>query len=363
MTDLLGSGLKQRFLVDLTPLSERLLSKITTTIYNTPPTASTAALLVESGLPRSPMDGRGLCYMICIAWSVMPGRVHAGESDIFCGHCFATWSNYMFATALGIISAAAIVLLIQNRRWRNIVIAARQRQATTAHAARLALAGELTASIAHQLSQPLAAILSNVEAAELLIQKQPPGLGEISQILADVRRDDVRAAKIVRNLRSFLRKRELQLEDVDVNAIVSTVLQLVQHEATRQHIVVRTLFDLSLPRVRADPAHLQQVLLNLILNAIEAMTPIRTNTRLLELRTAMFDAKSVLVAVADTGSGLAEEQLPTLFNSFVTTKPEGMGLGLSIARAIVQAHRGEIWAEAAASGGAVFKFTLPIKLQ
>jgi C4-dicarboxylate-specific signal transduction histidine kinase len=287
--------------------------------------------------------------------------VNAGESEASCIHFLVTWPNYWLATALGIASSATILLLIQNRRWRQTVIAARQQQATTAHAARLALAGEITASIVHELSQPLAAILSNVEAAELLIQKQPPRLDEIRQILADVHLDDLRAGKIVRHLRSFLSKRELQLEDADVNAIAATVLQLIQREAARRHIVVRTVLHPSLPTVRADPAHLQQVLLNLFLNAMDAMAPVPTNTRLLELRTSMLDAKSILVAVTDTGCGLAEEQLPTLFNSFVTAKPEGMGLGLSIARAIIQAHHGAIWAEAAASGGAVFKFTLPIK--
>ena len=307
------------------------------------------------------MYSRSLYYMICTAWSVIPGRVNAVENEISCGYPHVTWSNYMFVAALGVTTITTIGLLIRNRRWRHAVIAARQQQATTAHAARLALAGELTASITHELSQPLAAILMNVEAAETLIRKHPPAVAQICEILADVRQDNLRAGKIVRHLRSFLSKRELKLEEADLNAIASAALQLIQREAARRHIVVRTSLQPSLPAVRADSAHLQQVLLNLLLNAMDAMTAVPAHTRLLELRTTMLDAKSILVAVTDTGCGFAEEQLPTLFSSFVTTKPGGMGLGLSIARAIIQAHHGAIWAESAVTGGAVFKFTLPIK--
>jgi signal transduction histidine kinase len=193
----------------------------------------------------------------------------------------------------------------------------------------------------------------------MLLRETPARLDEVRQILIDIRRDDLRAHETVRQLRSLLKKRELRLERMDINVLAADVLQLVRHDAQRRGISLRTTLDSTLPSVCADPVHLQQVLLNLIVNAMDSLSGAPADARLLELQTSRHDAASVVVAVLDTGGGLDPKLITRLFDSFVTTKPEGMGLGLSIARGIVQAHGGALWAHNGVQGGAVFKFTVP----
>ncbi|HKE92965.1 MAG TPA: ATP-binding protein [Povalibacter sp.] len=253
-----------------------------------------------------------------------------------------------------------VVLMVQNHRQRRAQDEARRQQSEVTHAARLVLVGEMTASIAHEVSQPLSAILSNADAAEMLLCAETPPLGEIRQILEDIRRDDLRANEIVRNLRRLLSKRELRLESIDLNEIVRTSLTLAGTDATRRGIVLRTSLDSSLPRACGDPVHLQQVMLNLIINAMDAMMDVPVDERELEIATRLHDGKSVEVAVIDTGGGVSTDMVPKLFDSFYSTKRDGMGLGLSIARAIVQTHGGTIWVENRSHRGAVFKFTVPV---
>jgi signal transduction histidine kinase len=184
---------------------------------------------------------------------------------------------------------------------------------------------------------------------------------EVREILADIKRDDLRAHAIVRNLRSLLCKRNVQIEAVDINQLTRNALGMVQADASRRNVVIRTVFDNHLPSVAGDPVHLQQVLLNLIVNAMDAMADNPSHTRQLDVRTQRHDARTAEVAVIDTGHGIEPERLPQLFESFFTTKPEGMGLGLSIARLIVQAHGGRIWADNTLAGGAAFRFTVPLQ--
>jgi C4-dicarboxylate-specific signal transduction histidine kinase len=232
-------------------------------------------------------------------------------------------------------------------------------QAEAAHASRLALVGELTASIAHELNQPLGAILSNSDAAELLLESAGPQLDDIRQILADIRRDDLRASEVIKHLRALLRKREVELLPLDLNEVVADALRLVDGESRRRGIEVETELSAVLPAVRGDKTQLQQVLLNLVLNGMEAMAESSAAKRRLTVQTAGDPNEEAEVAVTDTGPGISPDRLPRLFDAFFTTKEYGMGLGLSIARSIIESHGGRIWAEKNTDGGAAFRFTLP----
>lgn len=254
-----------------------------------------------------------------------------------------------------------IALLVQNRRHLRARADVERQYAEITHAARLALIGEITASVAHEVTQPLSAILSNVETAELLLSQPQPNVTMVREILKDVRQDDLRADNIVRRLRTLLRKRELQLEDVDVNALASSVLSLILPDAVRRNILIRTALDPALPRASADPVHLQQVLLNLVINAMDSMKSTPLENRVLEVRTERSPGAHLTVTVLDKGEGFEPGRRDKLFDSFYTTKDEGLGLGLSIARSIVRLHGGAIWAENRHGGGAAFAFTLPFK--
>jgi signal transduction histidine kinase len=267
---------------------------------------------------------------------------------------------FLLAVALPFMFLAVVVQ--DSRRAFEQELAERKRteeaRQELAHASRLALVGELTASIAHEINQPLGAILSNADAAELLLETSPGVPGEVRQILADIRRDDLRASEVIRRLRALLRKREIEFQPVNLNEVIAEVLGLVQAEARRRDLALATDLATDLPPVRGDRIHLQQVFLNLLFNGMEAMaeTP---GDRKLTVRTARKEHGWVESAVTDTGPGVPRERLAHLFNPFFSTKKEGMGLGLSIARSLVEAHGGRIWAENNVGGGATFRFTLP----
>jgi signal transduction histidine kinase len=217
--------------------------------------------------------------------------------------------------------------------------------------------GELTASIAHEINQPLGAILFNADAAELLLRADPGRVDEVRKILADIRKDDLRASEVVRRIRELLRTRALEREPLDLNEVASGVLDLLRADAARRGVALEVDLAPGLPAVPGDRVYLQQVLLNLFLNAMEAMAETPAPHRRLSVRTAR-NASGVEVSVTDAGPGVPPERLPRLFESFFTTKKDGMGLGLSIARSIVEAHGGRIWAETRAEG-ATFRFTVP----
>ena len=227
-----------------------------------------------------------------------------------------------------------------------------------AHVQRLAVMGELTAMIAHEVNQPLGAILSNADAAELLLESSKPPLDEIRKILADIRKNDLRADESIRRIRALLRKREMQMEPLDLNETVSDALRLMAGDALRRRVQIGREFAPGLPLVFGDRACLQQVLLNLIFNGMDAMNETPEPARRLMVRTRAREDGDVEVAVADCGRGIVPERIPRLFDSFFTTKKEGMGLGLSIARSIMEVHQGRIWAENNAGEGATFHFTV-----
>jgi PAS domain S-box-containing protein len=229
-----------------------------------------------------------------------------------------------------------------------------------AHASRLAVVGELTASIAHEINQPLGAILSNADAAELLLESDSPPLDELRTILTDIRNDDMRASETIRHIRMLTRKREMQLEPLEMNEVAFEVVRLVATEARRRHVPLRMEFTDAATQVFADRVHVQHVLMNLLLNAMEAMADTPAAKRRLFIRTNLNGNDTVETSVTDSGCGIPPEKLPRLFESFFTTKQNGMGLGLAITRSIIDAHHGRIFAENNPEGGATFRFDLPI---
>jgi signal transduction histidine kinase len=223
---------------------------------------------------------------------------------------------------------------------------------------RLALVGELTASIAHEINQPLGAILSNTDVLEMCLES-----GELPQevhgIVSDIRRDGLRASEVIRNVRSLARPREMQMQEVDLHELTAEVFRLAGAESRRRGVQLETDLAPDLPPIRGDRVWLQQLLLNLVTNGMDAMSDLPVGERRLELHAAQNGGSLVEVSVTDAGHGIPPDLLPRLFNSFVTTREQGMGFGLLISRSIVEAHGGRIWAQNNPDAGATFRFTLP----
>ena len=261
--------------------------------------------------------------------------------------------------ALLILQSATIIWLMIERRRRHFAqMEARRRIMEAARMNRVLAAGALSASVGHELNQPLAAILSNAEAAQILLKAEPPDLPEITQILADIRSDDLRAAEIIRRLRALLAKHEPKVEDIDLAPLIHSTVHMIEPEALHRRIHLS--FDPGGERLtcRADTVQLQQVVLNLVMNAMDAMNEGERERRL-AIDVAPRGNNEILVSVSDTGPGLLDGQTKQVFEPLFTTKKHGTGLGLSIVREIVKSFGGQIWAENRAGGGAVFHFTLP----
>ncbi len=224
---------------------------------------------------------------------------------------------------------------------------------------RAATVSELTASIAHELNQPLAAILSNAQAALSLMDRRTPDLKELREIFADIVADDQRAAEVIRSLRSMLKKGVTEHRPLSLNDLIRDVASIVRTEALARKVSVALDLDSSLPSVNGDRVQLQQVVLNLIVNAFEAMDASK-QPRKLALRTRQAAGELVLDAV-DSGPGIPPGSLDSIFQPFVTTKKEGLGMGLSLSRSIAMAHLGRLWAENNADGGATFHLALPLE--
>lgn len=230
-----------------------------------------------------------------------------------------------------------------------------------AHVSRLATIGELTAIIVHEVSQPLTAILNNVESGEKLLRQHPLHLGELFAVLADIRHDNHRAVEAVRRVRAFTKKNEMEKHLVHPHTLIEDVLRLLSGEILRRHIQVHTRLGVDVPTVFADPFGLQQVILNLVVNAMDAVGEVPENKRSIWI-TLFRKGEEVLVSVKDNGHGIRPEFSDRIFESFFTTKREGVGLGLSISRSIIQAHGGSLSAENNNDGGATFSFSLPLKV-
>jgi two-component system sensor kinase FixL len=230
-----------------------------------------------------------------------------------------------------------------------------------AHLSRVTMLGELSGSLAHELNLPLTAILSNAQAAQRMLANGDADLAEVREILNDIVTEDKRAGEVIRRLRLFLKKGEVQQHSLRINNVVQDVLKLIRSDLVNQKVTVNCELARNLPTITGDPVQLQQVLLNLVVNACDAMAGCDTPERGLRIRTGIENGSSaVTISVTDRGGSIPEDKMEQIFEPFFTTKAKGMGLGLSVCRTIMAAHRGKLWATNNANRGATFHFCLPI---
>src|SRR6266436_1885583 len=252
-------------------------------------------------------------------------------------------------------AAQATIALESTRRERQY----REMQCELAHANRVATMGQLTASIAHEIKQPITAAGTYAAAARRFLDKSPPDVAEVRAALTCIVDETARTRDVVDRIGSLIKKAPPRKEVVDVNAaILEVTAALTRGEAVKAGVTVGTQLAGELPRIQCDRVQLQQVMLNLIVNAIQSMSGVEDGNRELHISTVSIEP-GVCVAVRDTGHGLRPESLPRLFEPFYTTKPDGMGMGLSICRSIIEAHGGRLWATRCEPRGALFQFTIP----
>jgi C4-dicarboxylate-specific signal transduction histidine kinase len=237
----------------------------------------------------------------------------------------------------------------------------REQRAELAHVARISTMGELAASLAHELNQPLTAILSNAQAALRFLSSKPADIEEVREVLQDIVNDNSRAGEVIRRMRSLVKKQEVEFAPVDVAGLIREVATLVHSDAILLNVKLAVETADGLPVVQGDKVQLQQVVLNLLLNAFDAMKECPPTERQVKLSIEHKDAGLIQTAVSDRGPGLSSDKLNKIFEPFYTTKKEGLGMGLSICRSIIEAHGGRLWAENNPDRGATFYFTLPVE--
>jgi C4-dicarboxylate-specific signal transduction histidine kinase len=236
----------------------------------------------------------------------------------------------------------------------------REAQMELAHASRVVTMGQFTASIPHEVNQPLAALLTNAETALRWLAHQPPNLEKAKPAIERVIDDGKRAADILSRIRDFSKKAPMRMESLEVNEAILDIMGLTRAAMSDNGVLAKMQLANELPHILGDKVQLQQVVLNLIMNAIEAMTEVRAGSRELSISTSKAESDGVLVAVRDSGPGLPPAGLARIFEAFYTTKSSGLGMGLSICRSIVEAHGGHLWATPNEPHGAVFCMMLPI---
>ncbi|MBV8754768.1 MAG: GAF domain-containing protein [Hyphomicrobiales bacterium] len=254
-------------------------------------------------------------------------------------------------------AAEAAIALAITRRERQL----RELQMQLAHTNRIVSMGELSASITHEVNQPAAAARNNVVAALHFLDRSPPDLQEVREALVAAAKDTDRVGAIVSRMRALMQKASPRSDRVDMNEALQEVIELTRGEALKNGASVKTQFAKGLPIITGDRVQLQQVVLNLILNAVQAMAAVSDRARQVVITTRQIELNNLYVGVQDTGSGLSPETLSRLFEPFYTTKPNGMGMGLTICRSIVESHGGRLWASACQPHGALFQFAIPAR--
>jgi signal transduction histidine kinase len=258
------------------------------------------------------------------------------------------------------ISIPLMLLATLIKEGRDKTHALQEQRTELMHLSRVAVLGELTGALAHELNQPLTAILSNAQAAQRILERDSAGTPEVHEILTDIVAEDKRAVEVIRRLRALLKKGETQLQPLNLNEVALEVLDLARADCESRGVVLQRELASSLPAVSGDRVQLQQVLLNLIVNACDAMRDNESRDSEIAVATSHEDG-SVQVALSDLGHGILETQMDLLFEPFFTTKDQGLGLGLTICRSIVAAHGGKLWARNNPLGGATFYMSLPAR--
>ena len=295
-------------------------------------------------------------------WGISESNLPAGSTVFFREP--TAWDRYSwqiaFITAVILIQAALISILLQeHRRRQRAEVQARQRMAELAHVNRFSTAGELTASIAHEINQPLGSILTNAETADAILDSPNPDIAELKDIVKDILQDDRRASEVIRRMRSLLKKAPFELKNLDLNDIVRDTAYFLSSIAVGRKVELSSVIAPEALPILGDRIQLQQVILNLVVNGIDAMKDTPSEERVIGIRTSRVENFAEL-SVSDRGPGIAEDNLKEVFEPFFSSKAEGMGMGLSIARTIVEAHHGRISAENRRDGGAIFLIRLPL---
>jgi signal transduction histidine kinase len=253
----------------------------------------------------------------------------------------------------------AVVSYTDITERRQAELEADQSRKELAHFLRVSTVGVMTTSLAHELNQPLTAILANAQAAQRMLALDPPDLAQFREVLSDMIDEDRRAGEIISQLREMLRKGSGEQTVLDVNALVGGVARLVGSDALIRNVELHVALDPGTPPMKGDRTQVQQVVLNLLLNALEAAAESPRGVRSVVVRTGRDPSGMVEISVLDTGQGVPDDLAERVFEPFFTTKTRGMGMGLSIARSIVSAHGGTIWAENRPGGGAAFRLCVP----
>ncbi len=296
-------------------------------------------------------------------WKINPSRLPADCVVRFRPE--SLWDEHkglIIAAVLVILAQAATIagLLAQRAHRRRAEAELQAQRAELAHVTRVSTMGQLASALAHELNQPLAAILRNAEAAELFLKRENPDLEEIRAILADIRKDDQRAGDVIERMRSFLKRRRLQSSTLNLSELLEETVALARPDAATKQVRLTLDLPAHLPQIKGDRIHLQQVLLNLLLNGMDALSASADEDKWVAVRAAQNADGTVEVAVADNGSGIPADKASRIFEPFFTTKTHGLGMGLAISRTIIEAHSGKIRAENNPTKGATFRFTLPI---
>ena len=295
-------------------------------------------------------------------WHIKETRLPAGSIIRYRPH--SLWEDHkllIVLVAAGLLAQAItiIALLIQSGHHRRAEAEIERQRTELAHVSRVSTMGQLASALTHELNQPLGAILRNAEAAELFLQSNPPNLDEVKAILTDIRRDDRRAGNVIDRMRALYKRRSVVLTPLDVRELVEDTLALTRPDATARQIKISAQLPAHLPEAQGDRVHLQQVLLNLIINGMDAMTNAPRAKRSLSVRASETQNKNLQVEVTDHGVGIAPDVAARIFEPFFTTKSNGMGMGLAISQTIIEAHGGDIWVNSKPGEGTTFTFILP----
>ena len=295
-------------------------------------------------------------------WGISESRLPPGSEIDF--RVISVWQRYpgqiAFVVALILAQAGLItILLSEHRRRRLAEVQARQRMAELAHVNRFSMAGELTATIAHEMNQPLGAILTNAETADAILNSPSPDIAELKDIVKDILQDDRRAGEVIRRMRSLLKKAPFELKNLDLNDVVRDTVEFLSALAIARKVELFSVITPDALLILGDRIQLQQVILNLVVNGIDAMRDAPSENRIISIRTSRVEEFAEL-SVSDRGPGIPEDKLKKVFEPFYTGKSGGMGMGLSIARTIIEAHHGLISAKNRDHGGASFRIRLPL---
>ena len=295
-------------------------------------------------------------------WGIGESNLPAGSTVYFREP--TAWERYSWQIALitGIILVQAVLialLLQEHRRRQSAEVQSRQRMAELAHVNRFSTAGELTASIAHEINQPLGSILTNAETAEEMLKSSSPDIAELREIISDIVQEDRRATEVIRRMRALLKKAPFEQKQFDLNEVVQETIRFFSALAVGRKFEMVSVITPEVLPVLGDRIQLQQVILNLVMNGIDAMSDMPSENRIISIRTSRLE-KFAELSVSDSGPGIPEDKLKEVFEPFFTSKAEGMGMGLSIARTIIEAHHGRISARNRDHGGASLLIELPL---